>query len=256
MTDLPADAAHWALAFMLVLARIGAAIAVLPALGETAPPAMLRIGLALSITVLLLPSLEPAVPPVPEASLQAALMVASEVVTGLAFGWLARMAALALPTATQLISYFLGLTSVLQPDDALGPQSSALATLTNIAAPLILLVSGLYALPLEALAGLYRLIPPGTPIPITDGTDVALRAVSQAWVLALRLASPFVVAGIVWNVTVGLIGRLVPRVQIYFVSMPGQILGGLLLLALLSGSILAAWQQGMRDAFAALPGAG
>jgi flagellar biosynthetic protein FliR len=256
MTELPVDLARWALGFMLVLARIGAAMAVLPALGETAPPAMVRIGLALSIAILLLPTVEPAIPPVPEASLQAAGMIASEVVTGLWFGWLARMVALTLPTAAQFIAYLLGLSSVLQPDAELGAQSTVLASLTNIAAPLILLVSGLYALPLEALAGLYRLIPPGTPMPTADTTDAVVKAATQALLLAMRLASPFVVASIVWHVTIGLIGRLVPRMQIYFVSMPGQILGGLLLLAGLSGAILAAWQDAARNAFAALPGAG
>jgi flagellar biosynthetic protein FliR len=256
MNPLPTDLARWALGFMLVLARVGAAMTMLPALGETAPPAMLRIGLALSIAILLLPALEPAIPPVPEASLQAAGMIVCEVVTGLWFGWLARMVTLALPTAAQFIAYLLGLSSVLQPDAELGPQTTALAGLTNLATPVILLVSGLYALPLEALAGLYRLIPPGTPMPAADSADAAARAAAQALLLAMRLASPFIVASIVWHVTIGLIARLVPRMQIYFVSMPGQIFGGLLLLAGLSTAILVAWQDAVRDTFAALPGAG
>ena len=256
MTDLPTDLAHWALAFMLVLARFGAAIAVLPGLGESAPPAMLRIGIALAVTVLLLPILLPLVPPVPEAGLAAAGMVAAEVVTGLWFGWLARMVALALPTAAQFIAYLLGLTSVLQPDATLGPQTTALASLTNLAAPVILLATGLYALPLQALAGLYTLIPPGTMLPAADSTQAAIAAVTQALLLAMRLASPFVVAGIVWHVTIGLIARLVPRLQIYFVALPGQILGGLLLLAGVSSTILAAWEEATRTTFATLPGAG
>ena len=47
----------------------------------------------------------------------------------------------------------------------------------------------------------------------------------------MRLASPFVLASIVWHVAIGLIARMVPRLQVYFVSLPGQIVGGLLLLA-------------------------
>ena len=77
---------------------------------------------------------------------------------------------------------------------------------------------------------------------------------AQAFTLALRLASPFVLASIVWHVAIGLIARLVPRLQIYFVSMPGQIVGGLALLASLFGVILAAWQDAVRDSLAALPG--
>jgi flagellar biosynthesis protein FliR len=255
MTALPADLTQWAFGFMLVLARVGAAMTVLPALGEAAAPTLLRIGLALALTILLLPGLESVVPPVPEASLTAGGMVAADVVTGLWFGWLARMVALALPIAAEFIAFMLGLSSVLQPDTDLGPQTTALASLSNIAAPLILLVTGLYMLPLEALAGLYRLVPPGGLLPVASGTEAIVRAVTEVFSLAMRLASPFVVASIVWHVTIGLIARLLPRMQIYFVAMPGQILGGLLLLAGLSGTILAAWQDAVRAVFATLPGA-
>src|SRR3954471_5362013 len=87
----------WAPAFALVLARVGAAMALLPGLGESAAPAMMRIGMALGLTILLLPGVQPLTPKIPEAGAEMALMVAGEVVIGLWFGWVARMIALALP---------------------------------------------------------------------------------------------------------------------------------------------------------------
>jgi flagellar biosynthesis protein FliR len=76
----------WAFAFVLLTARIGAAISLLPGLGEAEPPAMLRAGLALAVTALLLPAIGPTIPAVPEAGAQAAFMVAAEVITGLWIG--------------------------------------------------------------------------------------------------------------------------------------------------------------------------
>ena len=256
----PADAAflanlpEWAFAFMLVLARFGAAMAVLPGLGEAASPAMIRAGLALGVTVLLLPVVFPNPPPVPQAGIAAAGMVAAEVATGLWLGWLARLVCLALPIAAQFIAYLLGIATVLQPDPELGAQSTALSALFETAAPLVVLVSGLYVLPLTALAGSYRLIPPGTLLPSADGAAASVTAVVQAFALALRLASPFVLAAIVWHLAIGLIARMVPRLQVYFITMPGQIAGGLVLLAAVFGVILATWQDAVRDALAALPG--
>ena len=55
----------WAFAFALVLCRVSAAIMLLPGLGEADPPPGVRAGLALAITVLLLPGLASLVPPVP-----------------------------------------------------------------------------------------------------------------------------------------------------------------------------------------------
>ena len=63
-------------------------------------------------------------------------------------------------------------------------------------------------------------------------------------------------AGIVWHVAIGLLARLVPRIQVYFVAMPGQILGGLLLLAVLSAVILSAFLDAIRDGLSGLPGLG
>jgi len=48
----------------------------------------------------------------------------------------------------------------------------------------------------------------------------------------------------------------VPRLQIHFAAMPGQVLGGLVLLALLSSGLLTAWGDALQTAWATLPGAG
>lgn len=254
MSDLADMMNQGAFGLMLVVARVAGAIMLLPGLGETAPPAMLRAGLGLCLALLLLPGLLPILPPPPEAGIQAALMIGAELLTGVWFGWLARLVALALPVAAQFIAYLLGLSSVLQADAELGPQSTALSRLFDLAAPLAVLSSDLYQLPLMALGGLYTLVPAGALLPSSDGALTVLEMMTQTFGLALRLAAPFVLAAVVWNVASGLIARLVPRLQIYFVALPGQILGGFLMLAALSGAILAAWEGAARSLFAALPG--
>ena len=246
----------WAPAFALVLARIGPVMALLPGLGESVAPGIVRAGLALSITVLLLPELKPLVPQVPAPGLDMAVMVAGEVVTGLWFGWVTRMIVLALPIGAQFIGYLIGLSSVLQPDPELGAQSGALGKLFEMAAPVMLLVTGLYRLPLTALDGLFRLIPPGQMLPAADSIEIAIHAVGSGFSLALQLASPLVVIGIVWHLAVGLIGRIVSRMQIYFISMPGQILAGLAALMMAGGAIVFAWRDDVQAYFLALPGGG
>ena len=251
---ISASLRDWAPALVLILARVGAAMALLPGLGESVAPAIVRIGVALGITILLLPDLQPLSPPVPESGLEMALMVAAEVTTGLWFGWVARMIALALPIGAQFIAYLIGLSSVLQPDAELGSQSTALGKLFELAAPMLILSSGLYVLPLKALDGLFHLIPPGHMLPAGDSAEVAIHAVGAAFGLALQLASPFVVADIVWHIAVGQIARVGSRMQIYFVSMPGQILGGLALLMITGSAIIHAWRDSAQSFMGVLPG--
>jgi flagellar biosynthetic protein FliR len=250
------DLLAWAPAFALILARIGAMMTLLPGLGESSAPALIRIGVALSITILLVPVLAPAMPPVPASGLALALMVAGEVVTGLWFGWLVRVIALALPVGAQFVAYLTGLSSVLQPDAELGAQSTALAKLFDLAAPVLILTTGLYMPPLRALAGLFQLIPPGHLLPAGDGLTVAVQAAGSAFALALRVASPFVVAAVAWQFAMGQVERVMTRVQIHFVAMPAQIFGGLVLLAAVSGAMVVAWRHGLEDFLGRLPGPG
>jgi flagellar biosynthetic protein FliR len=148
----------------------------------------------------------------------------------------------------------IGLASVLQPDPGLGPQTTSLARLFSLAAPVALFATGLYALPLAALAASYHLVPPGAMLPSADTTESAVAAAAEAFSLGLRLAAPFIAAGLAWQLAQGLLARLVPNLQVFTIGLPGQILAGLALMALLAGGMVGAWQDQLRVAFAALPG--
>ncbi len=251
--DLLAALPSLVFALGLVLCRVGMVVMLLPGLGEVEAPMMLRAGLALGVSLLLLPAVSPLIPNVPE-GVAGPQMVAAELLTGAALGWLARLPALALGMAGALIATLLGLSSVVQPDPALGGQSTALARLFGLAAPVLILVSGLYTLPLSALSGSYALVGPGGVLPPGDTAELFVTITSNSFALALQLSAPFLVAGVVWQVAVGLLARIAPQLQAFAVAAPGQILGGLVLLGLLASRILGTWQGGVAASWAALPG--
>lgn len=255
MSDAEFLAALPGLAFAaaLVLARVGAAMMLLPGLGEAEPPAMLRAGMALAFTLLLLPGTAPLVT-APQTGWGAAGMVTAELLTGGALGWLARLPVLALGMAGGLISLQTGLSSVVQPDPALGGASSAPARLMGLVAPVVILSGGLYALPLGALARSYAVVPPGGLLDAGQLAQAAQQIVSAGFDLALRLSAPFILAGLLLNAGLGLLARLAPQLQIYSIAAPGQIVGGLLLLALLAAPLLGAWIETVRTLWAGLPG--
>ncbi|HET9019364.1 MAG TPA: flagellar biosynthetic protein FliR [Acetobacteraceae bacterium] len=241
-------------AFVLVLARVGAACMLLPGIGEAGLPMMIRAGFALALTLLLLPVLAPDLPPPPADVWHGLRLLAAELAAGLLLGWLARLVLLALPIAGQLLALLSGQASVLQPDALLGPQGAALGRLFGLAAPVLLLASGLYALPLQALAGSYRVLPPGVLLPAGDSAATAVAAVGACFALSLRLAAPFLLAGIVWQVALAALARLAPQVPVFFLAAPAQLFGGVLLLALLGGTMLAVWGEAANAGFALLPG--
>lgn len=249
------DLLGWSFAFSLVLCRCGAALLLLPGFGgDDGAPAPVRMGMTLAITVLLLPAVAPGLPPMPADFAHLASMVAGELLAGGFLGWLARLVALALPAAGQIISLATGLSSVLAPDQNFGAQTAGLGRLLGVAMTVLLFTSGLYAMPLSALAGSYAVLPAGGPPAGADMTALAVRAVSAHMALALRLAGPFLLVGSIWQAGLGLLSRLVPQIQVYFAALPGQVLGGLALLALLLGGLCQAWLQETGAAFSHLPG--
>lgn len=255
MTDADLIAALPSLTFALalVLCRVSMVVMLMPGLGEIEAPAMVRAGLSLGLAVLLLPSVATRVPSLPD-GMAGPQMVAAELLTGLALGWLARLPALALGMAGAIISTLIGLANVLQPDPALGGQSTALARLFGIAAPVLILATGLYTLPLSALAGSYNLIGPGGVLPAGDAAEFIVKVAGGALGLALQLSAPFVVAGIVFQFAVGLVARVAPQLQAFSIAAPGQLLGGMVLLGLLASRLLSTWESGVSASWAVLPG--
>ncbi len=245
---------EWSFAFVLVLARAGAACMLIPGLGETQLPMTIRAGFALALTVLLLPVLLPALPPAPPDVWRGLAMLAAELATGLFLGWLTRLLMLALPLAGEVIALVSGQASVLQPEGVLGPQGSVTSQVLGLAAPVVLLATGLFALPLQALAGSYQVLPAGVLLPAGDAAESSMTAVAACFALSLRLAAPFLLAGIVWNVALAALGRLAPQLHVFFLAAPAQLLGGLALLGILGAALLAAWQERAAAGFALLPG--
>lgn len=250
LQSLPGLAFH----AVLVFARLGAAVLLLPGLGEQEVPAPIRLGLGLLLVALLFPVISPGLPPAPEDAAEAVRLIAIEIVLGLWIGTLARLALTAFAMAGQAISALVGLGGLLVMDQTLGAQATALGRALGLLAVVLVLSTGLYAWPLRALVDSYAVLPAGNPFPAGMAAEVVAQAGAESLSLALRLAAPFVIGAVVLNVALGLLARLAPQVQTFFVAVPGQILAGLALLGLLAPPMIAAFVEALRASFATLPG--
>ena len=245
-----------ALAFgaVLVAARVGGALMPLPGVGEPEVPPTVRLCLLLVLVALLMPPLSPGLPAVPEAVPELVRLVATESLVGVFLGFLARVAVLAMAQAGQTAALTIGLSSPLQTDAVFGGQATATGRLFGLLAAVLLLNTGLYALPLGALAEGYSVLPPGEGLPLDKGAEAVVGAVAASLGLALRLAAPLVLGAVLGQVALGLVARLAPNLQIYAVAGAGQILAGLLLLALVLPAVVPVWAAAMQDAFLHLTG--
>ena len=186
-----------AVAFALALARIGGVAMLLPGVGETVVPATLRAGFALALTLLLLPSIS--MPAGQPDFLTLAAELAHELAVGIWLGLMARLFVLSLPIAGQIISYQIGLSSVITPNQDLGAESTLLSTVFGLFATTMVLATGLYALPLQALVASYHILPVGLAFPAGGALHIAQVLTMQSFALGVQLAMPFLLAGLLWQ---------------------------------------------------------
>ncbi len=250
------DLAALAVQAVVVLARMGAAAMLMPGLGEQDVPANIRLAIALMLVIVMLPVVATRLPPVPESPPAIVLLIGGEVLVGACIGLMARIVVLAMAQAGQMLSLMIGISSPLQIDPEIGAQGTALGRLLNLSTAVLMLSTGLYAVPLRALADSYAVLPPGSPLPADMSAEAIATAAAHSLELALRLAAPLVLGAVVFNIGLGLIARLAPQAQVFVVAAPGQILLGLVLLGLLMPAILAAFDAAARQEFLRLPGAG
>jgi flagellar biosynthetic protein FliR len=249
---LPLLAFHAALVFC----RMGAAVMLLPGLGEAEIPMNIRLALGVLLVFTLTPVLSPALPPLPSEVAPLLLLVAQEVLIGAWIGLCARFVALGLAQAGQVIALMMGLATPLQGDQFLGGTATAPARMFSLLTAALFLATGLYEVPLRALAGSYGTLPAGQGLPLGDAAELLTRFAAGVLVVAMQLAAPFVLAAIFFNAAMGLLARVAPQLQVFIVAAPAQLLGGFLLLILLMPAIFHAWWHGTTEALSRLPGLG
>lgn len=226
---LPADIALLALVF----ARVGSMVMVLPALGEVAVPPRARLILALGLTLVMTPVASRAYPALAGAEITSlvALML-SEILVGLAVGLIVRMTMSAVHVAGNLIATQTGLAFAQTFDASQGSQSALVSLFLTLLAVTLIFASDLHHLLIAGIEHSFTLFPPGRLPNAADFMTLAIETVSGLFLTGVQMSAPFLVFGVVLYAAAGVVSRMMPQLQIFFLAMPINILLGFVILGL------------------------
>jgi flagellar biosynthesis protein FliR len=234
-----------AAAFMLTFARVGAMVMLLPGLGETNIPVRIKLSIALLLTLIILP-LHRADYHIDMSSMAALLvMMVYEILIGVVLGATARVTLAALQVAGAVIAQQMGLGFVTSVDPTQGQQGVLIGNFLTLLGVTMLFATDSHYLVIAALNDSYQIFSPGEVMPSGDVAELATRAFSAAFKIGLQLAAPFLVFGMVFNIGLGVLARLMPQMQVYFVGVPLSIMAGFLIF----GIVLAAMMGTYLDYF-------
>jgi flagellar biosynthesis protein FliR len=211
--------------FLLVFARVGAALMVMPGTGEAFVPQRIRLVLALAITSVVLPGL-PNRPALPDQPTDLALLILGETAVGLAIGLIAKLLFTALHVAGSIIGLQTGLSFAQFYDPMQGGQNVLVGALLSMLAMVAIFAADLHLALIQGIADSYSIVSPGVAPPFGDAAEAASRMVAVSFALGMKIAAPFIVYGVLFQVGSGVLARLMPQIQISFVAMPLQIMLG------------------------------
>lgn len=217
-------------AILLVFARLGAALMLVPGFGEHHVLARLRLLLALLLSVLLSPALAATMPVPPRDPLLLAALVAPEVLVGLLLGFAARLALAAVHVGGSLVAAQSGLSAAAMFDPSEATTGTIPGSLLSAAALALLFAADFHHLLLRAIMGSYAVFPVGAGVDLAAAAELLVRLSGQALATGVRIAAPMIVAGLVVNLGLGAMGRMVPSLPVFFVALPLQLLLALLIL--------------------------
>jgi len=240
---LPVDALIFGLAF----SRVGTMVMALPALGEVSVPPRARLMLALGLTLVMAPLVGSAYPQSAASNvLMLTGLILFEIVTGLAIGLLLRMVIGAVQVAGNLIATQSGLAFAQTFDPNQGTQGALTSMFLSLLAVTLIFATDLHHALIAGIEHSYTLFPPGKLPHAGDFATLAIEMMSGMFAMGMQMASPFLVFGLVLYASAGVMSRMMPQLQIFFIVMPLNILAGFVLLAL-SVSVMMLW---FLDAFA------
>lgn len=225
----------------LVFARVGAIVMLIPGFGEAAVPPRIRLAFAFILTLVLFPLAAPQVAAIPPASSGLAGAVIKELLIGLMIGGLLRLFLASLAVAGEAVSLQTTLSFAQTANPLQGAQNTSLGAFLGVLGITLIFATDLHHSFIGAIARSYTLFPPSRAVPVADASDLAVRTVGEAFALGVQLAAPVIVLSLVLNLAAGLIGRLMPQFQIFFVVTPLNVLIGLSVFALSLGLIGLVW---------------
>ncbi|MDH5771590.1 MAG: flagellar biosynthetic protein FliR [Rhodospirillaceae bacterium] len=210
-------------AFLLIFSRIGSAFMLLPGIGQQFVSPNIRLTFALLVSFVMTPVLMNTLPAMPPTVAETSLILVGEVLIGIFLGLIPRIVMAALQTAGTVLSLVSSMANMFVLDPISEQQSSLLSTFLGIMGIVLVFVSDTHHLMIAAITESYTIFIPGGPLAVGDMADVLARKTADSFRIGVQLSSPLILTGLAYYVGLGIMGRLMPQLPVFFFGLPAQI---------------------------------
>ena len=229
---LPFPTTREVIFFMLVLSRVAGIFAAVPVFGGRTVPLRIKAIIVFMITLVCFPTLSVALPQVPPDAFTLALLALSEIMIGLTLAFITQIIFGAVEFSGQIIGMQMGLTIASIIDPSRGTQTQIMSVLQTLFATLLFLSLNVHHMIIRAIMDSFKVIPLGGWHLSGELVNFLVMRTADIFIIGIRLAAPLMVALLLVNVSLGIMARAFPQMNIFMLSMPLHIGLGLLILGM------------------------
>ena len=218
--------------WLVAMIRPGAAFLAAPVFGAAFVPVQLRLIVALAIGIPAMAATDFELPLAGLASIEGFMLVAGEVLAGLALGFAVQIGFSAALVAGETIGNAMGLGFAGMVDPASGQSTPAIGQFLSILATFLFLATGGHLALAATVVESYRALPPGDAWLGADSLMGVVLFGGTLFAAGLSIALPVGSALILVQIVMGVLARSAPALNLFAVGLPAALLAGLVLLAI------------------------
>ena len=237
------------LSFFLTLFRISIVLFLLPFFGGQSIPNMVKGAIVLILSLAVWPELSFPGTFMPASGWEIAIMFAGELILGLILGLLIQFLFAAVQTGGQIIGFQMGFAMINVVDPVTGVSEAVTAHFLYMVVMLVFLVLNGPLYLMAALGKSFELVPPGGLLLTPELTHEVLAFSEQIFILAIKIAAPVMAALFLVDLSLALISRAAPQMNVLLIGFPVKIAVGFLFLFGIF-EIMATFVSGYLDRFA------
>ncbi|MDY2830311.1 MAG: flagellar biosynthetic protein FliR [Alphaproteobacteria bacterium] len=224
--------------YLMIFLRIGTVFMLMPGFSASYVNAQIRLVLALALSLVVMPIVTPLLPQEPTEFSIMLQYILREITIGIFLGIIMQVLFFSLNFAGSIASQAIGFANAQIFDPAFQTQTMLIETFLSIIAVTFIFITNTHHLMIEALIDSYHLFSPNVAPIWEDFSAHMTQTISRSFAFGFKLGSPFIAVTIIFYSGMGLVSRLMPQLNIFFLSLPLQIYLGVGLLFLTAPIII------------------